>query len=145
MAKQPEDANSSDSAADRPPDAELEVLACLWQKGEATAREVREMMADYRPMAHGSTVTLLKRLEAKGLVAHRKAPTGKAFIYEPTRNGKPTYRRVLGDLVKRIFRGNNVEVVTSLLDANPPTPQELERLRKLVDDLSTDTEDPDSP
>ena len=145
MTKQRENAKPGDSAGSRPPDAELEVLACLWQKGEATAREIREMMDHYRPMTHGSMVTLLKRLEAKKLVTREKGPVGKAFVYCATGSAKTTHRRILGDLVERIFRGNNVAVVSSLLDANPPTPKELEHLRKLVDDLSADAEEPDTP
>ena len=60
----------------RTPRAELDVLGCLWQHGRATARELREAMGGYRPMTHGSMVTLLKRLEAKGLVTKRKGPVG---------------------------------------------------------------------
>ena len=145
MAKQPGDAKSNVPAASRPPDAELEILACLWQKVEATAREIREMMDHYRPMTHGSMVTLLKRLEAKKLVTREKGPVGKAFVYRATGSAKTAHRRILGDLVERIFRGNSVAVVSSLLDANPPTPKELERLRKLVDDLSAAAEEPDTP
>ena len=145
MTKRRRELKSGDAELDRLPDAELEVLACLWQQGEATAREVREMMDSYRRMAHGSMVTLLKRLEAKGLVTRAKAPVGKAFVYRPTRKPGPTYRRILRDLVHRIFRGNNVEVVSTLLDSNPPTPEELDRLQELVDDLRTRSERPDKP
>ncbi|MHC4716797.1 MAG: BlaI/MecI/CopY family transcriptional regulator, partial [Planctomycetota bacterium] len=42
------------------PRAELEVMACLWEGGPATARRIRETMHDYRPMAHGSVMVLLK-------------------------------------------------------------------------------------
>ena len=117
------------------PDAELEVLASLWKSSKATARQVREAMADYRPMSHGAMVTLLKRLQAKGLVSREKGPVGKAFIYRPTKSAKPTYRRLLHNLVQRVFGGNGVELVANLLDAQPPTPGQLERLHELLDDL----------
>jgi len=138
------ESKSGDAQLDRLPDAELEVMACLWQQGQATARNVREMMDAYRPMTHGSMVTLLKRLEAKGLVSRAKGKVGKAFVYQPTRKPGPTYRRILRDLVHRIFRGNNVEVVSTLLDSNPPTPEELERLQKLVDDLRAEADKRDA-
>ena len=123
------------SADERPPDAELEVLACLWQRGEATARQVRETLSGYRPMAHGAIVTLLKRLESKNLVVRRKGPVGKAFLYRPTRSADPTYRRVVGDMLERIFGGNGVRMVTALLDAKPPTQEELSDLHQLIDEL----------
>ena len=121
------------------PDAELEVLACLWQHGEATARQVRESMLDYRPMAHGSMVTLLQRLLGKGLVSREKAPRGKAFVYRPTRSPSPTYRRILEKLAHRIFGGNRLKVVSTLLDIKPPTDKELDQLQELLDQLRSNT------
>lgn len=117
------------------PDAELEVLACLWQRGKATACELRETMASYRPMAHGSMVTLLKRLEGKGFVSKQKGTAGKAFVYEPTRGPKQTYRRIMKNLHERVFGGSGVAMVTSLFESRPPTQEELEELQKLLDRL----------
>ena len=117
------------------PDAELEVLACLWRRGEATARQIREAMEGYRPMAHGSVVTLLKRLQAKRWVTRYKGPVGKAFVYKPTRPPGPTYRKILGQMLRRIFAGNGVAMVSNLLESKPPTPKELDRLEKLLAEL----------
>ena len=117
------------------PDAELEVLACLWQKEEASAREVREAMTKYRPMTHGAMVTLLKRLESKGLVAKRKGEVGKAFIYRPTRGPEPMYRKIMRDLRQRVFGGSGVAMVASLFETTTPTDEELSALEGLLDDL----------
>ena len=78
------------------PEAELDVLACLQRSGEATAREIGAALRGYRPMAHGSVVTLLKRLEAKSLVTKRKADAGKAFVYRPTRGVRCRNRQTSG-------------------------------------------------
>ena len=121
-------------AVDRLPDAELEVMACLWQDGPATARDVRETMAEYRPMTHGSMVTLLKRLEAKGWVAREKGPVGKAFVYRSVRRPGPTHRRILRNLVRRIF-GGRVALISTLLDSQPPSAKELNELEELFQDL----------
>lgn len=117
------------------PDAELEVLACLWRQGEATARALREGMAEYRPMTHGAMMTLLKRLESKRLVSRRKGPVGKAFVYAPSHNPEPLYRRILRDLRQRLFGGSGVSLVTSLFQGAPPTPEELDQLQVLLDEL----------
>ncbi len=122
-------------AEERLPDAELEVLACLWQHGQATARQLRATMAAYRPMAHASMVTLLKRLEAKGLVQRDKGPVGKAFLYKPLRRPEKTYRRVVKDMLQRIFGGNGIALVTSLFETQPPTREEIDQLRRLLDQL----------
>lgn len=117
------------------PDAELEVLSCLWQFPGSTVREIREKMQDYRPMSHGAMVTILKRLEGKGLVSWKKGPVGKAFVYEPTRNPEPTYRKIMRDLRDRVFGGSGLTMVASLFETKTPTPEELEQLQGLVDEL----------
>ena len=122
--------NSSDL-----PDAELEVLACLQQQGTATAREIREAMREYRPMAHASVLTLLTRLEAKGLVTREKGPVGKAFVYLPTERSMRTGSNVLQRILKRVFHGDGVALVASLFQGKPPTREELKRIEELLGEL----------
>jgi BlaI family penicillinase repressor len=124
-------------AQPRLPDAELDVLACLWRRGKATARQVREALERYRPMAHGSVATLLGRLQSKGLVSREKGAVGKAFVYAPTVRQRLGYRRVVRELLRRIFGGNSVALVASLFETQPPTSAELEDLQRLLDELRT--------
>jgi predicted transcriptional regulator len=119
----------------RVPEAELEVLACLHRRGETTAREIREDLWAQRPMAHGTVLTLLSRLERRGLVSRRKGPVGKAFLYVPTRQPSATVRPLLRRLVNRLFDGNPVDLVASLFETRPPSARELEDLQKLLSDL----------
>ena len=119
--------------ADRPlPDAEMDVLACVYRRKEATAREIREDLATERPMAHGSVVTLLKRLERRGLVSRRKADVGKAFAYAATRKQSATVRPVLRRLVNRVFAGDAAALVASLFETRPPTTSELKEIEALL-------------
>jgi predicted transcriptional regulator len=117
------------------PAAELEVLACLRQLEQATAREIRERMHTYRPMAHGSVVNLLKRLEAKDLVAKKKGPVGKAFLYRPTAAAASIYGNLLNRLLHRVFGGDSLALVASLFETRPPDGRQLEKLEELLDEL----------
>ena len=121
--------------ADDLPVAELDIMTCLWQLGPATAREIRESLSKQRPMAHASVCTLLKRLEDKQLVEREKGPVGKAFIYRAAIAPTKTHRRLLKDMVDRVFSGNSLALVASLLETRPPTEQELEELQQLLDEL----------
>ncbi len=123
------------------PDAELEVLACLWRKGEATARDVREAMAAYRPLTHSAVSTLLARLQEKGLVARRKGPVGKAFLFRAAGRPQRTRRRLVGDLLERVFGGDALAVVSSLFETRPPSTEELDRLQRLLDELRSTSPD----
>ena len=117
------------------PPAERDVLACLHRLGHATAREIREGLAPYRPMTHGALTTLLKRLEAKKLVCHEKGSFGKAFVFQPVQAAKETFAGLVGQMVHRVFNGNGVTMMASLFETHPPTPQEVEELQRMLDKL----------
>ena len=134
-ARMPLDSEVQTVADELFPNAEREVLACLCRLGAATVRQVREEMEAYRPMMHASVFTLLKRLEAKGAVTREKGPKGKAFVYKPAVQPVRAYRQVVKDLVDRIFGGSGVELVSSLFETRPPTPDEIEQLQELLDQL----------
>jgi len=125
-------AASGRAAVDHLPNAELDVLACLWREGQATARRIREMLKRHRPMAHGSVVTLLVRLEQKGLVVKEKGNHGKAFIFRAARRPEPAYRQLCRDLLQRIFGGDIVLMTRSLLEAQPPTRDQAAELSRLL-------------
>ncbi len=118
------------------PDAEMEILACLHRLGgSATARELREAMAGFRPMAHGSMATLLRRLEAKSIVKRRKGNVGKAYLYQAVHNSQATFRPLLKKLVTRLFGGDGVALVASLFETHPPTREEIRKLEAMLADL----------
>lgn len=117
------------------PDAELELLAALCRAESATARELREALHQYRPMAHGSVLTLLGRLEKKRLVAKRKGEQGKAFVYRATDAGQSVFRPVVKSLVQRVFGGSSVSFVASLFESAPPNADEIEQLQGMLDEL----------
>lgn len=117
------------------PAAELEILACLQKLGPATAREVREDLYAFRPMTHGALLNLLKRLESKRLVTRKKAPVGKAFIYQVTERVDSVYRKMLGRLVNCVFAGDILAVVASLFETKPPDIEQLDRLEQMLNEL----------
>ena len=117
------------------PDAEMEVMACLWQYGESRAKDIQGLMKEFRPLAHCSVLTLLKRLETRGLVTKEKGPIGKAFIFKPVHKPNPAYRLIVKDLMKRVFRGNKLALVSSLFETQKMKKEELKELRKLLKQL----------
>ncbi len=54
-------------------------MNALWPLGEATVREVHEAVAEYRPRAYTTIMTILDRLARKGVVTRRKI--GRAYLY----------------------------------------------------------------
>jgi len=111
------------------------MLACLRRKGQATASELREGLRPFRPLAHSSVVTLLQRLELKGLVTREKGTVGKSFVYRPTLRAGATFRAKIRRLVHRAFGGDSVALVASLFETQPPSSEQIDKVERLLDDL----------
>ncbi len=114
------------------PNAELDVLACVWRAEPVTARRIREMMLKYRPMAHGSVVTLLNRLEDKNLVTKEKGSAGKAFLFRGTRKPDVSYKSLVRDMATRVFAQDTGAMISALLEAVPPTRDELAVIQRAL-------------
>ena len=119
----------------RLPDAERDVLACLRRLGEATVKDLRSELEPIRKMEAASTLTLLKRLEAKNLVAKRKADKGKAFIFFATEESVQACRGLMSDLFQRVFAGDTMAFMSSFFEAKKPTAGEIEQMQQLLDFL----------
>jgi len=48
------------------------VMDVVWERGEVTAEEVRQTLADRHFMKESTARTILRRLEEKGYVDHRE-------------------------------------------------------------------------
>jgi BlaI family transcriptional regulator, penicillinase repressor len=117
------------------PDAELDVMVCLWQHGPKTARELREALAATRPMTHASISTLLARLTEKGLVGREKGTVGKAFVFRALVSPNATRRHLVSELLDRVFGGSGLALVSTLLESRRPTASEIEELSDLLEQL----------
>jgi BlaI family penicillinase repressor len=117
------------------PDAELDVMVCLWQQGPKTARELREALAAARPMTHASISTLLARLTEKGLVGREKGAVGKAFVFRALVSPNATRRHLVSELLDRVFGGSGLALVSTLLESRRPTAREIDQLSNLLDQL----------
>jgi BlaI family transcriptional regulator, penicillinase repressor len=117
--------------SEHPTPGELEVLQVIWQNGPCTVRQVLEKLQQTRPRAYTSVMSLLNVMAEKRLL--RRQPAGKAFVYSAAVQEQPTLRRMVGDLVERVFRGSPRLLVAHALEQTDPSPRELDELQHLID------------
>jgi len=113
-----------------PTERELEILKVLWDRGEATVRDVYEELRQRLPIVQNTVQAFLRTMEDKGLVSHRLE--GRTFIYQPTFQRQQTTQRLAEQLLTRAFDGAMDQLVQSVLSLRPPTSDELARLEQLV-------------
>lgn len=110
---------------------EREIMNVIYQRGAATAAEVRERMAD--PPSYSAIRAMLRILEQKGHLRHED--DGGRYVYRPTLHRDKARRSALDQLLATFFEGSAASVVATLLDqhAKSLSEEELENLSALID------------
>ena len=121
----------------QPPDlpdlspAQREIMEIVWERGEVTATEVQRVLSRTRAVARNTVRTLLERMEDKGWLQHRAE--GRTFLYKPARPRQATVGQKVREIVDTVCGGSPEALVAALLDYRGLQPDELMRIRKLLD------------
>jgi BlaI family transcriptional regulator, penicillinase repressor len=119
-----------------PTDRELQALKMLWERGQATVREIADAMnaAAKRErddeLAYTTVLSLLQVMEQKGLVDHRRE--GKAYVYVPLVEQQSTFRQLAGGFLEKVFDGAVSEYVVHALESKRLSPAELDELESML-------------
>jgi predicted transcriptional regulator len=95
-----------------PPPLELACLSALWRLEEANVRSVQEIVAQSRPLAYTTIMTVLDRLVRKGKLTRRKI--GRSFVYAPSQTRDSLRQAAVRELVEGYFDGSEAMLVTFL-------------------------------
>ena len=118
-----------------PTTRELEILKVLWEGGEMTVREVYEVLRDRIPIVQNTVQAFLRTMETKGLVGH--STVGRSFVYQANLPRDATSQSVVSGVLQRVFDGALDQLVESALSLRRPTPEELAKLRGLLDEAES--------
>ena len=117
----------------RPTPAELEILRILWKHQACTVREVQESLERERPTGYTTVLKLLQIMTEKGLV--KRDERARAHVYVATAAEQQTQQQLVRDLLDRAFGGSATKLVMQALSAGKTSPEELARIRELLDRL----------
>jgi predicted transcriptional regulator len=112
-------------------DAELRVMKVLWVKGSGTVQQVLDSIMEKPALAYNSVLTTIRILERKGYLKHSK--DGRAHVYAPVVHEQDATRTEIRHLVSRFFRNSHEDLVLNILEDQGIQPDELDRLRKMLD------------
>jgi predicted transcriptional regulator len=115
-------------------EAELAILQVLWEQGPANRRQLTDMLYPGGGPAHYTTVQkLLERLEAKGYVALVRG--SGALTFQATLDRDALISRRLRAVADQLCEGSLTPLLTNLIRAQRLSPQELDDLYGLLDEL----------
>ena len=127
----------------QPSNLEMQILSLLWRQGPLTARAVLEQMPDAKPRAYTTVLTTLQVMEKKGLVSHEA--DGNRHVYGAVVKQRAVLGPMLKGLVKTIFGGRPASAMQHLLETTEVSPEELARMRQLLDDYQRQQPAPQPP
>ena len=112
--------------------AQREIMEVVWERGEVTAKDVLRVLLRTRTVARNTVRTLLERMEDKGWLKHRAE--GRTFLYTAARPRHDTVGQKIREIVETVCGGSPEALVTALLDYRGLHPDELQRIRQLLDE-----------
>ena len=105
----------------------------LWQLKRAYVKDIIAAWEE-EPLPKYNTISTIVRIleEKKGYVSHEA--TGRSHQYFPIVTRGNYQKRLMRNVLENVFSGSMTGMVSSLLDAETLSQQELDDLRNLIDD-----------
>ena len=117
----------------KPTESELEILTILWNKENATVREVHEELSKTKDSGYTTTLKLLQIMFEKGLVT--RDDSNKTHIYQPAVTRQKTQKQFLDKMINTLFAGSSTQLVLQALGNQKASKDELEEIQKYLDSL----------
>lgn len=114
---------------------ELEIMHVIWDRGKATVQEVKDDLSEVHPGAYSTFLTMMRRMERKGILEHEMHEDGRTYVYKPLISRGEVSESMFQDMYDRLFNGSSERLfsaINALFRNEKITPEEIQRLRKLV-------------
>jgi len=120
----------------RPTEVELQILRILWELGPSPVREIHQRLNAEKGTNYSTTVKTLSVMLEKGLV--KRNETAQPHIYRPALSRESAARRMLRDVIDKVYEGSAMSVVLQVLASAPASKEELDEVRRLLDQREGD-------
>ena len=117
----------------QPTEVELQILRILWELGPSPVRLVHQRLEADKGTNYSTTVKMLSVMLEKGLV--KRDEEASPHIYRATATREKTSKRMLTDLVDKVYAGSTMSLVLQALSSTKATRAELDEVRKLLDQM----------
>lgn len=116
-------------------ESQQEIMKIVWDHGEVSARQVREILLQSRDVARNTVRTLLERMEEKGWLTHREE--GRTFLYSAVQQRHDTAGQKIVEVLDQLCGGSPENLMNALLDYRGLSADELSRVRKMLADAKS--------
>lgn len=111
---------------------ELEIMKLVWQRENATVRDVYEALLERRKIAYTTVMTMMKILETKGYLKKRRQD--RAFVYRPTHPKSQVIGGMIREFIDRVFNGSAEPLLVQLVKDRRLGEKELQKIVRMVEE-----------
>ncbi len=108
---------------------ERQIMDIVYQRGSVSVADVHKDLPD--PPSYSAVRALLRILEEKGYLTHRKS--GRRYIYRPTQPRHLAGRSALKQIFQTFFDKSIEKTVMALVSDADLSDEELDRLSQLIE------------
>lgn len=105
----------------------------MWELGPSPVRVVHKRLEADKGTNYSTTVKMLSVMLEKGLVKRDEAAS--PHIYRATTSREKTGKRMLSDLVEKVYAGSTMSLVLQALSSTKATREELDEVRRIIDQM----------
>jgi predicted transcriptional regulator len=131
-----------------PTESELEILQLLWEFGPSTVRFINEKQnknndlsaeqAGKASVGYTTTLKIMQIMTEKGMLSVNKE--SRQHVYAPNIDENETKGKLLDGFLKKTFSGSASKLVMQALGNHKPSRQELDEIKKLINDIENQSE-----
>ena len=114
-------------------EVELQILQILWDFGPAPVRVIHGALSKLRDTNYSTTVKMLSVMLDKKLVTRDE--NERPHVYHPVVTRQKAQKRMLGRLIDQLYSGSTTSLVLQALSSKKTTPEELNKIRQLLDQI----------
>ena len=111
-------------------------MKLVWQRGNATVRDVYEALLEQRKIAYTTVMTMMKILESKGYLKKRRQD--RAFIYSPTLAKNQVIGGMVREFIHRVFNGSAEPLLVHLVKSRRLRERDLKKIVRMVEESVKD-------
>src|SRR5260370_37800064 len=111
-------------------DLQPQIMKVLWERGDVSVSQVHQALATERDLAYTTVATMLRKMEARGLLKHRQER--RSFLYRAVIPAEAVSRGMSDHLLDRLFEGSLADMVRHLLTTREVSGEELSKLEELI-------------
>lgn len=117
----------------QPTEVELQILRILWVDGPSIARHIHDSLQEFKQTTYSTTVKMLSVMLDKGLL--KRDDEAKPQIYRAAAPRGRTQKRMLGDLIDKVYEGSAATLMLHALSSKKASADEIAEIRRLLDEM----------